>query len=47
MYCLMYNLKRVLNLLGTEKLIEAIKRIAVLPVARSTAILFIVQFDLI
>jgi transposase/IS5 family transposase len=32
MHCLMYNLKRVLKLLGPENLIASIKRIAALPV---------------
>jgi hypothetical protein len=30
----MYNLKRVLNLVGTERLIEAINKMAVLPVEK-------------
>jgi IS5 family transposase len=38
MHCLMYNLKRALNLLGTTKLAEAIRKRAALPYRRVAAL---------
>ncbi|SEO55516.1 transposase [Propionispora vibrioides] len=44
MHCLMYNLKRVINLLGTNKLIEAIRKRTVLSYSRIAALFVAIPF---
>ncbi|OAM96304.1 hypothetical protein FR7_04326 [Pelosinus fermentans DSM 17108] len=44
MHCLMYNLKRVLNILGTDRLIAAIRKFSELPLEYTAIFLENLQY---